>query len=47
MSGIENIEAELVSALAGAVKWLVVCDDPRSDADLRAAENVLRKVRGQ
>ena len=37
---------DLLDALERAVKWLVICDDPRSSKDLAVAETALRKARG-
>lgn len=37
---------DLLDALERAVKWLVICDDPRSEKDLAVAETALRKARG-
>jgi hypothetical protein len=34
----------LLEALSRAIKWLAVCNDPRSDADLHAAEAAIRTV---
>jgi hypothetical protein len=38
---------ELLEALCKAIKWLAVTDDPRCTKDLHAAEEAVRKARGQ
>ena len=38
---------ELLDALSKAVKWLAICDDPRCEKDLLAAEEAILNARGE
>lgn len=42
---LEADRVELIEALEGAVKWVLVSDDPRSTKDLHVAEAVLRRIK--